>query len=130
VSRATPFGNFKVRRVAARSSLGPRSTPRPAPPGCQAELISQGMVQLAVEGCSPLPFIQLNTQVGPPPARSSPAPARPPPVHTTPPARRQAAVMPQGLAMAALQTVLLTPVGVLVGRRAPDRIDPSGRPRA
>lgn len=54
----------------------------------KAELASAGMVQLALEGCAPLPFLQLNSMV---------------------------ALMPQGLAGGMAQGMLLTPVGMVTG---------------
>ena len=54
----------------------------------KAELVSQGMLQTSFEGFSPLPFLNLNTQL---------------------------AFVPAGLAGGVLQTMLLTPVGVVMG---------------
>ena len=54
----------------------------------KAELVSQGMLQTSFEGFSPLPFVNLNTQL---------------------------AFVPAGLAGGVLQTMLLTPVGVVMG---------------
>lgn len=54
----------------------------------KAELVSHGMLQTSFEGFSPLPFMQLNTQL---------------------------AFMPQGFAGGVLQSLVLTPVGMLMG---------------
>ena len=54
----------------------------------KAELISHGMLQASFEGFSPLPFVQLNTQL---------------------------AFLPQGLAGGVLQGVMVSPIGMLMG---------------
>jgi len=54
----------------------------------KAELVSQGMLQTSVEGFQPLPFLNVNLQL---------------------------AFVPQGLAGGVLQTMLLTPVGMMMG---------------
>jgi len=54
----------------------------------KAEVVSQGVLQTTLEGFMPLPFLQLTTQL---------------------------AFMPQGLAGGAMQSVLMSPIGAIIG---------------